>query len=293
MWNNIKYHLVYYLIRLAGLLPLRVLYLFSTLLYYIAFYIVGYRKKVVFDNLANSFPDKSPREIRSVAKGFYRHLCDLIVELIYQSGMTEDEINRRVRYNNFEIIQSYYDQGKHVAAVLGHCSNWEWLCGFPLKTSYKCITIYRPLKNMVFERLFLKLRSRFDAKLVPMKMSIRKIYEYNAKGKPTITAFIADQAPPLEKSLLWMDFLNQDTPVYTGMERIAKKMNMAVVYLKMKKIKRGYYEFDFIPVCDNAAGEEDFNMTKTHVSLLEQHIREQPEYWLWSHRRWKVKREPL
>ena len=291
--SNLIYRIVYYLIRFAGLLPLGVLYFISDLIYYLIYYVIRYRRQVVNENLRNSFPEKSTAEIRHIARNYYRHLCDLIVESLYQTGMSEEEISLRVRYNNPEIIQKYFDRGKHVAAVLGHYGNWEWLCGFPLITPYKCITIYRPLKNKVFDRLMLEARSRFGAEPVPMKMAIRKIYEYDKLGIPSITAFIADQTPPMEKSIFWVDFFNRDTPVYSGVERIAKKMDMAVLFFKMKKTGRGYYEFDLIPLFDNASETTDYEITKAHVAFLEQQIREQPEYWLWSHRRWKLKRNML
>ena len=284
------YYLVYYLFRLIGLLPLMALYIISDLIYYLAYYIVKYRRDVVFENLRNAFPEKGPAEIKEIAKRFYSHLCDLLVEIIYQSGMGGDEIRRRVRYNNPEIIEKYFNEGKHVAAVLGHYGNWEWMCGFPLITDYECITIYRQLKNKVFDKLIINMRSRFGARLVPMKMAIRKIYQLDKKGKPTITAFMADQAPPMEKAQYWVDFLNQDTPVYLGVERIARKMNMAVVFFKMKKIRRGYYEFEFIPLYDKAAETSDHEITDAHIDELEKLIRDQPEFWLWSHRRWKIKR---
>ncbi len=288
--KKISLILVYYLIRMAGLLPIRVLYILSDIIYILGYHILGYRKNVVFENLKNSFPEKNPAGIKYLAKGFYRHLSDLIVETIYQSGMGEEEIKKRVRYNNYEVIEKYFQEGKHVAAVLGHYCNWEWLCSFPLITQYKCITIYRELKNKMFDKLIFDMRSRFGAEPAPMKMAIRKIYEYDQQGKPTITAFLADQAPPRGKAIYWIDFLNQDTPVYLGTERIAKKMNMAVVYFKMNKIRRGYYEFDIIPLFDNSTETSDYEITNAHVAQLEKLIIDKPEYWLWSHRRWKIKR---
>jgi Kdo2-lipid IVA lauroyltransferase/acyltransferase len=281
----------YLMIRVIGLLPLRVLYFFSDLTYYLIFHILKYRKKVVFENLRNSFPRKSDEEIRIVAKKFYRHLCDLFFETLYQSAMKEEEIKRRVIFKNPEIIDEYYRKGKHIAAVMGHYNNWEWMCGFPLITQYRCITIYRQLKDKVFDKHMFDMRSRFGAELVPMKMSIRKIYEYNQSGQLTITAFISDQAPPREKALFWIDFLNQDTPVYLGPQQIAKKLDMAVVFFKMKKIKRGYYEFEFVPLSDNASQTNGNEITIAHVRELEKLIADQPQYWLWSHRRWKVKRD--
>jgi Kdo2-lipid IVA lauroyltransferase/acyltransferase len=284
-------YIFYLVIRVIGLLPLRVLYFISDLIYYFIFHILKYRKKVVYENLKNSFPNKTDEEIKVVAKKFYRHLCDLFIETIYQPAMDENEIRRRVRFKNPEIIDDYYRKGKHIAAVMGHYNNWEWMCGFPLITPYKCITIYRQLKDKVFDRHMFDMRSRFGAVLVPMKMSIRKIYEYNQAGQLTITAFISDQAPPREKALFWIDFLNQDTPVYLGPQQIAKKLDMAVVFFKMKKIRRGYYEFEFVPLFDNASETNGNEITVAHVKELEKLITDQPQYWLWSHRRWKVRRE--
>jgi Kdo2-lipid IVA lauroyltransferase/acyltransferase len=288
--RDLLYYLVYGIFRTVAFLPLRVLYFVSDFLYAIVFYIAKYRKRIVYENLRNSFPEKTDDEINKIAKRFYRHLCDLIIEAVYQVGIGEEEIRRRVRYRNPEIIEKYYKQGKHVAAVMGHYGNWEWMFGFPLHTDYECISIYRQLKNPVFDRLLLKLRTRFNARLVPMKMTIRKIYELDKQGIPTLTAFMADQAPPREKAEYWVDFLNQDTPVYLGVERVARKMNMAVVYFKMNKVRRGYYEFDFIPLFDESGGSRAYEITDAHVAVLQKQIRDKPEYWLWSHRRWKIKR---
>lgn len=285
------YYLLHHILRLMGLLPLRMLYLLSDLLYYLLYYVFRYRKSVVYENLNNSFPEKSAEEIGIIAKGFFRHLSDLIVETVYQSSMDEDEIRQRVRYNNPEVIERYYMEGKHVAGIIGHYCNWEWMCGFPLITSYRCITIYRRLKNKMVDNLMFKMRSRFGAELVQMKMAVRKIYEYNKKDIPTLTAFIADQTPPKEKAEYWVEFLNQDTPVYLGPEKIARKMDMAVVYLRMNKIKRGYYEFDFIPLFDSSEGRSDYEITDAHVAQLEKQIVHKPQFWLWSHRRWKHKRD--
>lgn len=288
--KNFFYQVAYLVIKIIGLLPLRLLYIISDLMYVLVFYIFRYRRHVVFINIKNSFPEKSHREIRKTAKKFYRNLCDLVVETVYQTGMDEQEIKERVKYNNPEVIQEYFDCGKDVAAVLGHYCNWEWMCGFPLITRYKCITIYKPLTNKIFDNFLLKLRSRFGAELVPMQTAVRKIYEYKKQGIPSITAFISDQAPARRSYMHWVEFLNQDTAVYPGVEHIAKKLDMAVVFFKMKKIKRGYYEFDFIPLFDSASKVGDQEITKAHVSMLENQIREKPEHWLWSHRRWKIKR---
>jgi Kdo2-lipid IVA lauroyltransferase/acyltransferase len=288
--GNLLYFPVYYFLRIIAFFPLPVLYYLSDLICFLAFHVLKYRKNIVYANLRNSFPEKTPAEIDKIARGFYRHLGDLIIELVYQTGMGEKEISRRVVYNNTGIIDKYFNEGKHVAAVLGHYGNWEWLCGFPLLTGYECIPIYRQLKNGVFDRLILNLRSRFGARPVPMKMAIRRIYEQDRNGVPTLTAFMADQTPPRQKSFYWVEFLNQDTPVYLGAEQVARKMNMAVVYFRMKKIRRGYYEFDLIPLFDNSRETGDHEITDAHVNILEKQIRDKPEYWLWSHRRWKFKR---
>jgi Kdo2-lipid IVA lauroyltransferase/acyltransferase len=285
------YRILGFIIWSLGFLPLRILYIMSDFMYLIVYYIAGYRKKVVFDNLNGAFPDKDKKEIRAIAKKFYRHLCDLVVETIHQQVMDEKEISLRVRYTNPQIVNDYFNRGKDVAAIIGHCGNWEWMCGFPLITRYKCVTIYKPLSNPVFDNFMLKLREKFGADLVPMKMVVRRLVEYRRKKLPTITAFIADQAPRRDNSMVWTEFLGRETAVYTGVGKIAVKMDMAVVYFIMRKVKRGYYEFEFVPLFDSAAATTEIEITKAHISILEKQIAEQPEHWLWSHRRWKLKRE--
>jgi len=289
--SSLLFYIIYGLLRILSFIPLRILYIFSDLTGLILYHVIGYRRRVVFENLRRSFPEKTPFEIKSIAKRFYRHLGDLIIETIYQTGIGRKEIARRVKYNNPELISRYFNEGKSVAAVMGHYGNWEWMFGFPMITSYRCVTIYRPLKNRLFDRLMLEMRSRFGADLVPMKLAVRKLYECREKGIPTITAFIADQSPPREKSWYWIDFLNQDTPVYNGVAQIARKMDLALVYFRMSKIRRGCYEFDFIPLFENCGSMTELEITRAHVSELEKHIRSKPEYWLWSHKRWKHKKE--
>ncbi|TVR69313.1 MAG: lipid A biosynthesis acyltransferase [Marinilabiliales bacterium] len=289
--QTILFHIIYGFFRLLAMLPLRVLYFFSGIAYLTLYYITGYRRAVVAENLRNAFPERDKEEIVIIEKQYYRHMCDLIAETVYQSGMTAREVSARVRYTNPEIAGKYFEQGKDVAGLLGHCNNWEWLFGYPLIAPFRCVVIYRPIKNRVFDRIMLKLRSRFNAHLVPMKVAPRTIYNYRQQGVQTITAFIADQSPPTGGTPQWHTFLNRDTAFFGGPEVIARKMKMAVIYLKMKKIKRGYYEFEFVPLADDASAVNEGEIIRSYVAELEKHIAEEPSHWLWSHRRWKHRRE--
>ncbi len=289
--QTVLYYIVYGFFRLLALLPLQVLYLLSWLARILLYHVIRYRRGVVAENLRNAFPEREKEELLKIEKQYYTHMCDLIAETIYQSGMSASEVRKRVVYANPEVVEQYYRQGKHVAGMLGHCNNWEWMYGFPLLTNLQCIVIYRPVRNRVFDRVMLKLRSRFGADLVPMRVAPKRIFHYDREGVRTITAFIADQSPPPGSTPKWLTFLNRETAFYSGPEVIARKMNMVAVYFKMKKVRRGYYEFEFVPLTVNAGEIAEGDLIRAYVAELEQHINEEPAHWLWSHRRWKRKRE--
>ena len=284
------FYITYTLCWLISLLPLRVLYLFSDLLYVIIYYLIGYRKKVVFINLQNSFPEKSREEIKKIAKGFYKHFADVLIEIIKLIHINQKTLSKHIKYLNFEILDKLYNQKKHVIAVTGHYGNWEWGIGIPKYTNYNVIILYQPISNKYFNDLILKLRTQFGIKLVHMNKAIRTILRYQQQKKLTLSFFIADQSPQKNNIQYWTTFLNQETPVYFGIEKIAKKTNQAVVFFKMQKVKRGYYTVEIIKLFDETKNTEQYEITEKHIRALENVINIQPEHWLWSHRRWKHKK---
>lgn len=269
-------------------LPLFVLYGLSNFVYVILYDVVGYRKKVVFQNLRNSFPQKTEAELQAIAKRYYKHMVDVIIETLKLSTLSNAELKKRVVFKNTEIITQLQQQNKSYLFVLGHMGNWEWSGqSFSVNNLGPLYGLYHPLASPFFDWLMIKLRTRFELKLIPMQQVLRHMVGY--KNTFTGTAFIADQTPSKENAY-WVNFLHQDTPVFIGTEKIAKRFNYPVVYASCQKIARGYYQITFILITDNPALHPDGWITEQHTALLEQDIVNQPHIWLWSHRRWKHKR---
>lgn len=270
----------------------RISYFFSDILAWLACDVVRYRRGVVRENLRTSFPEKSDKELHRIEKGFYRFLGDYFMETLRLGGMSEKNMRKRLHVEGIEEVNDAVARGQSVSIYLGHYCNWEWVSSLPLHIDPKarCAQIYHPLNNRFFDRIFYKLRTRFKANNVPMNDILQKLIGWKREGVPSVTGYIADQAPGMNIHL-FTDFLNHDTGVYTGPERISKFLGAKAVYAWMSKPKRGYYTLRFIPISENVKKEEMFEVTRRYFSLLEANIREAPEYWLWSHRRWKRNRE--
>ncbi|MCG8698673.1 MAG: lysophospholipid acyltransferase family protein [Bacteroidales bacterium] len=276
---------------LLSFIPLPGLYLVADLLYIVSYYILGYRKRVVVENLKNSFPDKTKKEIQQITSKFYRQLCDVFVESFYLLNMSVKELDKRYAITNLEEIKSLHQSGKDVIVATSHYANWEWGAMFNHHMPYDGLAVYRPLSNKLFDRFFCHLRSRFGCKMIPMKQTLREIIQYKRAKKQFGLYLLADQRPGLEDLTHWINFLNQKTPVITGIEKLAKKFDLAVYFMDIKKVKRGKYNLSFVPVSLNPGGEPENKITNAYNQLLEQMILRQPELWLWSHKRWKYKPE--
>ncbi|MFO7655737.1 MAG: lysophospholipid acyltransferase family protein [Bacteroidales bacterium] len=277
---------------LLTLLPLNVLYLLSDF-FFVIIYLAGYRKKVVMTNLQNSFPEKPQSELKKIARRFYRHFCDSFIESIYALHISENEISKRFHYKNAEILNRYYKENKSVILVFGHYANWEWLNGMPLFVKHQVTALYHPLTNRFFDELFKEIRCKFGVKLISMKSAYKEMLSDAQKGIVTATYFLTDQRPVWSSIRYWTTFLNQETPVLTGSEVIAAKLNQPVIYLNIRKIRRGYYEAAFEIISENPGQAKEFEITEQHTRKLEESIKQNPEYWLWSHKRWKHKREEI
>jgi Kdo2-lipid IVA lauroyltransferase/acyltransferase len=286
----IGYYIFYGINWLITLLPLSVLYIFSDLLYLVLYHIVCYRRKVVAENLKNSFPEKSEEELKMIEKKFYRHLADLIIETFKVDHLSKAEQQRRFTYSNLELIERLKKDKRDIIAVLGHYNNWEFSTLLPLYLKYKIIIIFKPLQNKYFNGFINKQRSKYGIVLTPTSQVIREILNYRKQNINTVSVFISDQIPAKGDIRYWTKFLNQDTAVFTGAGKIAAKYDMAVVYFHIKKVKRGYYNLDIELLHEHTAGLSEDQITETHVRRLEEIIREKPEYWIWSHRRWKHKK---
>lgn len=287
----IGFYIFYGINWIITLLPLRILYVFSDLVFPLIYYFPGYRRKVVQTNLKNSFPGKSEKERAAIEKGFYHHLCDLFVEILKLTHMSNKQQSIRIPLKNPELFQKLYDEKRDIAVITGHYGNWEWTNILPRYTKHRNVPIYKPLHNKHFDRYMFMIRSANDCDVTAMSNVVREIIRNRKNKRLSLYGFMADQTPPIGDIRYWTNFLNQDTPVYLGAEKIAAKYDMAVVFLNIQKIRRGYYELTAELLFEHSSGLPEGQITEGHVRRLEEVIREKPEYWLWSHRRWKHKRE--
>ncbi len=285
--GTIGFYIFYGINWIITLLPLKVLYVFSDLLFILLYYFPSYRRKIVADNLKNSFPEKSDKERFLIEKEFYRHLADLFIETLKLTHLSKKELTKRITFSNPSLLEYLYNSGRDIALVHSHYNNWEWLECLPLYTKYKVITIYKPLRSKLFNNFLNGLRSRHGMGLSPMTHIVREIVENRRRNVQTIYGFVADQTPAKPDIRYRTTFMNQDTPVFLGIEKLAVKYDMAVVFLYVQKIKRGYYQFSVELLFEQTRGLPEHLVTDTHVKRLEELIREKPEYWIWTHRRWK------
>lgn len=281
-----------FFLYLISLLPFWFLYIISDGLFFVLYYIIGYRRKVVKENLRNSFPEKTEKERKKIEREYFKYLADLIVETIKTITISEKEIKRRVVAINPDLVNRYVAEGRSVIAVGGHYCNWEMAAlNFCFYNDKKFMIVYKPLTNDLFDDFFFKIRSRFGGIPVSMKQTMRKMVEY--KNELTVTVLMGDQTPVREDTNYFTTFLNQPTAVFLGIEKLAKSLNNVVVYYDMKRIKRGFYSYELIPLFEHPKETAPHEITDTHVKQLELAIRKEPQYWLWSHRRWKFKPEDI
>ncbi len=280
--------LLYYLIiKPLSLLPLPVLYQLSNVVYWILYKLIGYRKKVVFSNLRNSFPDKSEKEIKAIADKFYSHLCDIVVESISIFSISEKEVIKRCKIINPEVADAYFEKGQSVIIAAGHYVTYEYAAvSLGAQMKHSAYGLMTTLTDKFLNKKMVDSRSAFGTGMIVPKYT-REFYEEN-KDKLTAVAFIGDQSPGSNKGkYYWTTFLNQETPVMLGTEKYAKLYDLPVLFYKQRRVKRGYYTAEFIPLFDNPRETAEFEITEAHTRMVESMILEQPEYWLWSHKRWK------
>ncbi len=287
--------LIYYLtipiIFLVSVLPFWLLYRISDVLYFIVFYIVGYRKEMVFRNMKKSFPDKTDEEILGLRKRFYRFFTDIIMETIKIFSLTVKQVKNRCKIYNLSVIEEVEKSGRDYIIVTGHYGNWE-LAGaaISLAINHSLHVLYKPLSNKYFDRLIYKSRTKFGIKLISVKESFKKIH--SLIGKKSAFAFISDQAAKPEKGY-WTVFLHQDAPVFFGTELLSKKYNLPIIYISIKCIKRGYYEIYFEKLFDNPKNTQKGEITEKYTKRLEEDIINDPAFWLWTHNRWKHKKPKM
>ncbi len=285
--DKFSYHLLRFLTLLMHMFPLRAHYIVSDFLCIIVKDIVGYRKKIVYKNLRNSFPNKSKKEIQHIASAFYKHFCDQIIEMLYFSHISEKEVNRRISWSGAEIIQDALKENRSVIVMLGHYGNWEWLPSFAIQTEQTFYMLYKPLHPKGMDLFIKKMRERFGATTLPKDHAFRTIIGEFIHKKSSFSGFIADQIPKIDDIQHWIPFLNQTTGVFLGAEKIGRKINARIVFATMQKIRRGYYHCDIRLIDDQPASSPEYSVTEKFFALLEEQIVKDPAIWLWSHNRWK------
>ena len=291
---KILYYFVLSVWYLLSLLPMKVHYFISDVMFWLLYRLIGYRKQVIRNNLQTSFPEKSEEELRKIERGFYHFFCDYLVESVKLMTISRQNLKRRIVFKGIELVNLCIEEGQSCAIYLGHYCNWEWVTSMPLWVTSKaqCGQIYHPIENQAFDRLFLHVRQRLNALCIPMQDTLREIIEFRKAGQPIVIGYISDQKPHWVNIHHWVDFLNHDTPVLTGTERIVRKMNHAVFYLDIQRIRRGYYEAELKLITRNPREiENEYGITDIYYRMLEQSINRAPEFWLWSHDRWARTRE--
>lgn len=287
------FYLFYGFIWLITWLPLRVLYLFSDFCYLIIYYIAGYRKKVVRTNLEKSFPKKTTKELRKIERNFYRFLCDLFVEASYQMHISKTEMIKRMNFSNLEVVLDQYEKGKSCLLMTAHYGNWEWASSLSLSlpSDKPLYGIYKRLRDKNFDALIYELRTKSTGKNIEKNDLLRRMVRLRSEGQLAMFGMISDQRPERNSINYWTSFLNQDTPVVTGTEMLARKFDYPVFYGEITRVKRGYYKCEFIPITFEPSKTSEFEISEKYMQLLQKTIEAKPEFWLWSHRRWKYVRQ--
>jgi len=281
-------HLGIFFLGVLSLFPLSVLYILADGAYVLLYFVFGYRRKVVRRNLLKALPDKKLKEIIVIEKRFYRYLAALVFEIIKMNNISKEEIEKRFIFKNKEQVQAYLDRGQSVLICSAHYGNWEWgTLGIGLNFSADHYPIYKPLSNGIFDNWLKRIRSRFGNKLIAMRQTMIALQA--SRDRASMFSFGNDQAPSKDESHYWTTFMHQPSSVQLGIEKIGKRYQQPIFYFKINVLKRGFYSVDCVPLCLNPAETAEFEITELHTRFLEEIIKAQPEYWLWSHIRWKYK----
>ncbi|QJP35538.1 lysophospholipid acyltransferase family protein [Nonlabens sp. Ci31] len=282
----VAFYLIYPILWIISRLPFSIVYLLSDFFYFVTYYVIGYRKGVIKNNLRIAFPKKNEKEITRLAKKSTQHFCDIFIEMIKSMGMSEKSMKKRFTCSNPEMVNAFAKANQPIIAMFGHQASYEWTMVLDNVLDYKVYAIYKPLKNKRLNNLIVNIRKKFNSELVAMKKATA-VMSKSAETEAALFALVADQSPKAGRAQYFTSFFNVPSAVFKGAERIAKEYHTAVVFLKVAKVKRGYYETEFVTITPNGAETKDWEITDTFFQLLEEQIIKQPEYYLWSHKRWK------
>ena len=287
--SKLRYYLVYVPWLLLSLLPLRVHYLFSDVLYLLVYHVIRYRVRVVRKNLSESYPGKSASELKAIERGFYRWFCDFLVESVKMLTMSDRQLRRRMVFKGTELVDEVIESGQSCAMYMGHYGNWEWTASLPLWVSEKaqCGQLYHVLENESFDRMFKTLRQRWGAVSIPVAEALRRLVAFKQAGQPVVIGFVSDQVPFWNNIHYWLPFLNHDTPVFTGTEKLVCRLDHAAFFMDVRRVRRGYYEAEFRLIARHPQQMREHEITDRYFQMLEERINREPECYLWTHNRWK------
>ena len=289
MVNFIIYILVYPLIWLISLLPFRILYGISDVVYLLVYYVIGYRKKVVLSNLKMVFPEKTENEIIEISKKFYHHFADVFIEMIKFFTVPKEEVFKRYKFTNLELFEELYKDGKSIMLTGPHYANWEWIMSLDAFVKYRGYAAFTKVENPYFNEKIIKSRARFGTHLITTSKIIAEIKHNHKNNIQAMYGLLSDQSPQLSKTFYWREFFGVKVPIHTGAEMLAKRFDMNMVYIETKKIKRGFYETSFSLITNEASKFPDYKLTDIFLEKVEKQVRTQPEYYFWTHKRFKHK----
>jgi Kdo2-lipid IVA lauroyltransferase/acyltransferase len=285
------YIIIYPFLWIISILPFPVFYFFSDCVYVIVYHIIGYRKKTVRYNIQLALAHLSKEEQLTVEKKFYKHMCDMFLEMIKTMSISKAEIEKRYVFKNMEVYNELESKGKSIALLCAHYASYEWAVSMNYHINFTGVGIYKKIANPYFDKLVKRIRSKFQAELITTKETIPAIFNNFRNKKLCVYGFASDQSPKPTAAHHWADFMGHYVPVHTGAEMLAKKFNMNVVFLRTKKVKRGHYEATFQVLSQDAKNVPNYEITDEFLKLVEQQIIEAPEFYLWTHKRWKHKKE--
>ena len=287
----VAYILIYPILWCVSILPFRLLYAVSDLLYILIYHVFGYRKKTVTENLKLVFPEKSDLEIKIIRKKFYHHLCDMVLESIKSMNISLESMQKRYTFKNLDIITDFEKQNKSIVLMCAHYGSWEWIFVLQTYIGHRGYGIYKRLQNKYFDRLVKSVRARYNSYLITTKETFSTLENAKKNGILCISGFASDQSPKKDKAHHWNEFMGIKVPVHTGAEMMAKQLDMPVVFFSVERKKRGYYEATFQTLAENPNDSKGYEITDAFLKLVENQIHEAPEYYLWTHKRWKHRKK--
>ncbi|WP_047245209.1 lysophospholipid acyltransferase family protein [Maribacter thermophilus] len=278
--------LVYPFLWVISILPHRLFYGFSDIIFFIVYHIVRYRRKVVVNNLKLVFPQKDEKEIHRIEKAFYKHMCDMFLEMVKTMNLSKEDVKKKYHVTNIELLREL-EKKRSILIVCAHYANWEWNVSINNYINAKGYGVYQKIGNHYFDNFIKKVRARWNTTLITQQQTVKTVVRNLREEVPSVYGMVSDQSPQAHKAQYWAEFMGIKVPVFNGAETMARKLGLAVVFLKVSKVKRGYYQAEFTTITEDGKETQENEITDTFLRLTEQQIKERPEYYLWTHRRWK------